>query len=83
MPTITLQYVYPIELYTLTQLLLHMLREDGTEKMYQKCDEILCYCFPEIEPYFSDVHVAIILGTLCRLSVSLHRVVTLLFSILP
>lgn len=29
MPTITLQYVYPIELYISTPLLLHMVREDG------------------------------------------------------
>ena len=50
-------------------------------KMYQKCDEIQCCCFPEIEPYFSDVRVAIIL--IFSLSVSLHKVLTLLFSILP
>lgn len=49
--------------------------------MYQKSDEIQYCCFPEIEPYFSDVHVAIIL--IFSLSVSLHKVLTLLFSILP
>ena len=66
---------------TLTPLLLHMLREDG-QKMYQKCDEVQCCCFRQIEPYFSDVHVVLIL--IFRLSsVSLHKVLTLPLSILP
>lgn len=79
MPTIRLQYFYPIELYISTPLLLQIVREN--EKMYQNCDEIQCCCFPEIEPYFSDVQVAIIL--IFSPSVSLHKVLTLLFSILP
>ena len=76
MPTITLQYVCPTELYISTPLLLYMVREDGKK------------CAKNMMRYSAVAFLRLILTfrtfiLIFRLNVSLHKVLTLPLSILP
>ena len=76
MPTITLQYVCPFELYISTPLLLYMVREDG-KKCTKKEMRYGAVAFLRLNLTFRTFIL------IFRLNVGLHKVLTLPLSLLP